>query len=249
MGTAAGKLYFDFGISLSTTAAASNNDPTTATASNNDPTTATASSAAGLRGSIALPVPVIAAAIRLLPVTAVVVPSVVLQPAVFAIEGSRQLGFQQFPVSPVTSPRFVAVEKLKDQLLENNKQTYWVPDFVKEKRFHNWLENARDWVVSCSRFWGTPLPVWTSDNGEETIVMDSIDKLEKLSGVKEKRFHNWLENARDWAVSRCRFWGTPLPVWTSDDGEETIVMDSIDKLEKLSGVNVSSLILISQVLT
>ncbi|KAF7142781.1 hypothetical protein RHSIM_Rhsim05G0100100 [Rhododendron simsii] len=90
MGPAAGKLYFDLGISLSTTAAASNNDPTTATASY----------AAGLRGSI-LPVPVIAAAIRSLPVTAVVVPSVVLQPAVFAIEGSRQLMFQQYPVSPV----------------------------------------------------------------------------------------------------------------------------------------------------
>ncbi|KAI8554762.1 hypothetical protein RHMOL_Rhmol05G0122400 [Rhododendron molle] len=179
MGPAAGKLYFDFGISLSTTAAASNNDPTTATAS----------SAAGLRGSIALPVLVIAAAIRLLPVTVVVVPSVVLQPAVFAIEGTRQLGFQQFPVSPVTSPRFVAVEKLKDQLLENNKQTYWVPDFVKEKRFHNWLENARDWAVSPSRFWGTPLPVWTSDDSEETIVMDSIDKLEKLSGVKVADLH------------------------------------------------------------
>ncbi|KAI8554757.1 hypothetical protein RHMOL_Rhmol05G0122400 [Rhododendron molle] len=242
MGPAAGKLYFDFGISLSTTAAASNNDPTTATAS----------SAAGLRGSIALPVLVIAAAIRLLPVTVVVVPSVVLQPAVFAIEGTRQLGFQQFPVSPVTSPSiyvtlalnlhvfhhssgwwldifwpircrvlgicdfmtttttcsfelhlsdkeslkaivdlfwFVAVEKLKDQLLENNKQTYWVPDFVKEKRFHNWLENARDWAVSPSRFWGTPLPVWTSDDSEETIVMDSIDKLEKLSGVKVADLH------------------------------------------------------------
>ncbi|KAI8555532.1 hypothetical protein RHMOL_Rhmol05G0180000 [Rhododendron molle] len=84
---------------------------------------------------------------------------------------------------------FVAVEKLKDQLLENNKQTYWVLDFVKENRFHNWLENARDWAVSRSRFWGTPLPVWTSDDGEETIVMDSIDKLEKLSGVKVADLH------------------------------------------------------------
>ncbi|WCJ41408.1 Isoleucine--tRNA ligase cytoplasmic [Euphorbia peplus] len=79
---------------------------------------------------------------------------------------------------------FVRVENLKSQLLENNKQTYWVPDYVKEKRFHNWLENARDWAVSRSRFWGTPLPVWISEDGEEVIVMDSVAKLEKLSGAK-----------------------------------------------------------------
>ena len=56
--------------------------------------------------------------------------------------------------------------------------------------------------------------------------------------LKEKRFQNWLENARDWAVSRSRFWGTPLPIWISEDGEEVEVMDSIEKLEKLSGVKV-----------
>ncbi|KAL9377564.1 hypothetical protein Peur_028899 [Populus x canadensis] len=84
---------------------------------------------------------------------------------------------------------FIRVEELKEQLLENNKQTYWVPDYVKEKRFHNWLENARDWAVSRSRFWGTPLPVWISDDGEEVIVMDSISKLEKLSGVKVFDLH------------------------------------------------------------
>lgn len=84
---------------------------------------------------------------------------------------------------------FVRVEKLKEKLLENNEKTYWVPDFVKEKRFHNWLENARDWAVSRSRFWGTPLPVWVSEDGEEILVMDSIEKLEKLSGAKVFDLH------------------------------------------------------------
>ncbi|KAL6576728.1 hypothetical protein OROMI_011004 [Orobanche minor] len=84
---------------------------------------------------------------------------------------------------------FVAVEKIKDQLLENNKQTYWVPDTVKDKCFHNWLENARDWAVSRSRFWGTPLPLWISEDGQEIMVMDSIEKLEKLSGEKVTDLH------------------------------------------------------------
>nr|KYP68047.1 Isoleucyl-tRNA synthetase, cytoplasmic [Cajanus cajan] len=84
---------------------------------------------------------------------------------------------------------FVRVELLKEQLLENNKQTYWVPDFVKDKRFHNWLENARDWAISRSRFWGTPLPLWISEDEKEIVVIDSVAKLEKLSGVKVFDLH------------------------------------------------------------
>uniref|UniRef100_A0A0D9YND0 Isoleucine--tRNA ligase n=1 Tax=Oryza glumipatula TaxID=40148 RepID=A0A0D9YND0_9ORYZ len=85
--------------------------------------------------------------------------------------------------------RFIRVERIRDQLLECNKETYWVPDYVKEKRFHNWLEGARDWAVSRTRFWGTPLPLWISQDGEEIVVMDSVDKLEKLSGVKISDLH------------------------------------------------------------
>ena len=55
---------------------------------------------------------------------------------------------------------------------------------------------------------------------------------------QEKRFHNWLENARDWAVSRTRFWGTPLPIWRSTDGKEIVVVGSVKELEDLSGSKV-----------
>eukprot|EP01112_Ceratiomyxa_fruticulosa_P016235 TRINITY_DN4871_c0_g1_i1.p1 TRINITY_DN4871_c0_g1~~TRINITY_DN4871_c0_g1_i1.p1 ORF type:complete len:1147 (+),score=303.12 TRINITY_DN4871_c0_g1_i1:201-3641(+) len=79
---------------------------------------------------------------------------------------------------------FVRVEEIRDRLLKNNDQTYWVPESIKEGRFSNWLRNSIDWAVSRNRYWGTPIPIWQSEDRQEVVVIDSIKKLEELSGVK-----------------------------------------------------------------
>lgn len=84
---------------------------------------------------------------------------------------------------------FVNVTSIKEKLLANNEKTYWVPSFVKEKRFHNWLRDAIDWNVSRNRYWGTPLPIWISDDGEEMVVVGSIKELEELTGTVVTDLH------------------------------------------------------------
>ena len=77
---------------------------------------------------------------------------------------------------------FIRVEAIKDRLIKNNLESRWVPSFVQERRFHNWLEDARDWCFSRNRFWGNPIPLWVSDDQEEVVCVGSVEELRELTG-------------------------------------------------------------------
>ncbi|MBN9613375.1 MAG: class I tRNA ligase family protein, partial [Actinobacteria bacterium] len=80
---------------------------------------------------------------------------------------------------------FVRVDPIKQRMLETNEEITWVPGNVKHGQFGKWLEGARDWSVSRNRYWGSPIPVWKSDDPEHprVDVYGSLEELERDFGA------------------------------------------------------------------
>ena len=98
---------------------------------------------------------------------------------------------------------FVEVTAIKDKLLANNEQITWVPEHVKHGQFGKWLENARDWSITRNRFWGSPVPVWKSDDPAypRIDVYGSFEEIERdfgrlpLNGAGEPDLHRpWVDD-------------------------------------------------------
>lgn len=101
-----------------------------------------------------------------------------------------------------TGSYFVAVTKIKDELLNLAEEINWSPDHIKTGRWGNWLKGAKDWSISRQRFWASVIPIWKCECGENKVY-GSVAELEKDSGVKVTDLHKHVVDKVTMPCQKC----------------------------------------------
>jgi isoleucyl-tRNA synthetase len=104
---------------------------------------------------------------------------------------------------------FVKVSEIKTAMVAANQQIRWAPEHIRDGRFGNWLENARDWAISRNRFWGAPVPIWRCAQCATTEAIGSRQELEQRSGLTVT---DWHRPAIDAVTFPCACGGTMVRI-------------------------------------
>jgi isoleucyl-tRNA synthetase len=83
---------------------------------------------------------------------------------------------------------YIRMSSLRSKLIKENEGINWEPTHIKEGRFGEWLKDVKDWAISRERYWGTPLPIWQTEDGSERLVVDSIETLKKYAKKSKNEY-------------------------------------------------------------
>jgi isoleucyl-tRNA synthetase len=120
---------------------------------------------------------------------------------------------------------YIRMQDLRAKLVAENKKIHWEPEYIREGRMLEWLANAKDWAISRERYWGTPLPIWQSEDGKEQLVVGSINELKKHTKKSGNTYaamrHGEAENNVKKVVS-----SDPLVSHLTEKGKEEVLQSS-----------------------
>ncbi len=135
---------------------------------------------------------------------------------------------------------YIRMSEVRDKLVEENQKINWEPDYIKEGRFGEWLREVKDWAISRERYWGTPLPIWQTEDSKERMVVDSLDTIRKYTKKSGNKYfvmrHGGTEGNKNEIVSFKNQEGDHI----TEDGKKQAEKSAEDLKDKKIDLIISS---------